>query len=78
MYVTARLALVEALDADSAVPLILDDTFANFDDERRDRAFEVLETIAGERQVVYFSCHEIPDRYKPIAMGDAKTIGGKR
>lgn len=78
MYVAARLALVEALDADSAVPLILDDTFANFDDERRDRAFEVLEAIAGERQVVYFSCHEIPDRYKPIAMGDAKTIGGKR
>jgi len=78
MYVAARLALVEALDADSAVPLILDDTFANFDGERRDRAFEVLEAIAGERQVVYFSCHEIPDRYKPIAMGDAKTIGGKR
>jgi DNA repair protein SbcC/Rad50 len=78
MYVTARLALVEALDADSAVPLILDDTFANFDGERRNRAFEVLEAIAGERQVLYFSCHEIPDRYKPIAMGDAKTIGGKR
>jgi DNA repair exonuclease SbcCD ATPase subunit len=78
MYVAARLALVEALDADSAVPLILDDTFANFDGERRDRAFEVLEAIARERQVLFCTCHKVPSRHHSINIGGSKTNGSKK
>ena len=39
-------------------PLILDDAFVNFDDARLEQALLLLKELAGERQVILFSCHK--------------------
>ena len=45
----------------------MDETLVNWDAWRRDRAFGILERVAGERQVFIFTCHpamaaELEDR----------------
>ena len=52
-----RMALVEAMYGDRKPFLILDDPFVNLDENRTKRAKEFLEAIAGEYQVIYFTCH---------------------
>lgn len=77
VYLSARIALLEAVTGDSKTPLILDDTFANFDDMgRKERAFEMLEALAGHRQVIYLTCHECPGRFQPLAISGIS--GGAR
>lgn len=55
LYLALRLALCD-LTAPQA-PLVLDDTLANFDDQRAAAALELLAQQAQERQVLLFSCH---------------------
>ena len=55
VYVAARLALARQVTGDLRPPLILDDPFVAFDDERAGRAIELLREIAGELQVLYLS-----------------------
>lgn len=56
LYLAVRLALCQLTAPD--VPLLLDDTLAYFDDQRATRALELLRTLAHQRQVVVFSCHQ--------------------
>jgi hypothetical protein len=39
-------------------PLMLDDSFVNFDDNRYERILKVLEKLSIERQIFYFTCHK--------------------
>jgi uncharacterized protein YhaN len=79
MYLAARISLLETLTGDSKTPLIMDDSFSNFDSDRRERAFEMLEAIATNRQVLYFSCHGCPDHLKPIELGvKPRTVRSKK
>ncbi len=55
VYVAARLALARQVTGDLRPPLVLDDPFVAFDDERAARAIELLREIAGELQVLYLS-----------------------
>lgn len=58
LYFSLRLALCEMiLPQDDAPPMVLDDVFVNFDDERCIRALELLREMAKTRQVILFSCH---------------------
>ncbi len=53
-----RLALTDSL-YDGELPfLVLDDPFISLDDEKCERAKRVLRSIAGERQILYFTCAE--------------------
>ena len=52
-----RLALCDALFTDEEPFLVLDDPFANLDDENMTRARELLNTLAKERQILYLACH---------------------
>ena len=52
-----RLALCDALFVDEEPFLVLDDPFANLDDENMTRARELLNTLAKERQILYLACH---------------------
>ncbi len=54
MYLALRLAVWEVLSPKS--PLILDDALVRFDQERMEKAMELLERLSGERQVLLFSC----------------------
>jgi exonuclease SbcC len=61
LYLAARLALLDLITGDCRPPVILDDTFVTFDDMgRKARAFELLESVATDHQVLYFTCHECP------------------
>lgn len=58
LYLAVRLAICElALPVSTACPIILDDALVNFDDERCEKALELLHELSSDRQVVLFTCH---------------------
>ncbi len=58
LYLAARLAICNlALPKDRALPIILDDALANFDDERCAAALRWLKREAEHRQILLFTCH---------------------
>ena len=58
IYLALRLAIIDHLDAGGErLPLFMDEALVNWDASRRDRAFELLERVAEERQVFLFTCH---------------------
>lgn len=60
MYLAVRLAVCKlALPENVSCPLILDDTLSNLDEERTERAMELLRRIAKERQVILFTCRKL-------------------
>ena len=54
-----RLALVDTLFEGEQPFLILDDPFVNLDAEHLDKALELLNVMAANKQIVYFVCHPI-------------------
>lgn len=59
LYLGLRLALLDlAGNPQEPVPLILDDPFVQYDDDRAASALEFLAGISEERQVILMSCHQ--------------------
>lgn len=59
LYLAVRLALVEFLSAnDDPLPVILDEPFAQCDDERFNKGMHLLLEESKSRQVLLFTCHE--------------------
>ena len=59
LYLALRLAVCDlVLPEEQACPVILDDALAAFDQQRMERALDLLKTVAEKRQVLLFSCHE--------------------
>ena len=56
LWLCIRLALIEALQINP--PLLLDDPFINFDDERTEKAKALLGEICKKYQIIYFTCKE--------------------
>jgi uncharacterized protein YhaN len=63
-YLAARLGLVRLVTQDRRPPLVFDDPFVTFDDDRAARAITVLRELAGDFQVIYLTTS---DRYDPAA-----------
>jgi uncharacterized protein YhaN len=58
VYLALRLAIVNHLDTGhERLPIFMDETLVNWDAWRRDRAFDLLQELAAERQVFIFTCH---------------------
>jgi uncharacterized protein YhaN len=56
LYLALRLASLEThFERNPVVPLILDDLFVDFDDDRTQAAFEILGELAERVQVLYFT-----------------------
>ena len=53
----ARLSLVDALFEGETPFLVLDDPFANFDDDTAARAAQLLHRAAEKYQILYLTCH---------------------
>ncbi len=64
VYLTARLGLVRLVTGDRRPPLIFDDPFVTFDDERAARALALLRELATDFQVIYLTTS---DRYDAAA-----------
>jgi uncharacterized protein YhaN len=59
VYLSLRIALVKFLSRDGeSVPMLLDDPFANYDDNRLRAALELLREIGMRHQVLLFTCRE--------------------
>ncbi|MEK5522264.1 ATP-binding protein [Heyndrickxia sp. FSL W8-0423] len=58
VYVALRLALVEVLQDEYPFPLIIDDGFVNFDNERTKRIVQLLLSRSQTSQILYFTCHQ--------------------
>ena len=58
-YVSIRLALAGTIDGRKEWPLIMDDTFVNFDNQRTERMISLLKHISEEgNQVLFLTCHD--------------------
>ena len=55
---SSRLALIDSLYGENQPPVILDDPFASFDDEKTKRALSLLRELGKSRQIIYFTCSE--------------------
>lgn len=77
LYLSLRFALAEEYEANGRFPLIMDDILVNFDEKRRLLASQLIQSIAKERQILYFTCHESTAdslSTKPIRLPSANTL----
>ncbi|MGV7220849.1 MAG: ATP-binding protein [Nitrospinales bacterium] len=59
LYLSMRLGLIEEYESRSEpLPVVMDDVFVNFDDDRRDKVIEILKEFSMGRQVIILSCHK--------------------
>lgn len=58
LYMAARLALVDLLFPNARPPILLDDPFVHFDPHRLAAAIEMCCDLAGERQILLFTCSD--------------------
>lgn len=57
-YLSLRLAIAKLISEEKeALPILLDDSLAQYDDERMKMAIEFLSDYAKEQQIVMFTCH---------------------
>lgn len=64
VYLALRLAVcLLVLPQEDPCPIILDDALANFDDRRMGCALDYLTELAGERQILLFTCHNREAEY---------------
>jgi DNA repair exonuclease SbcCD ATPase subunit len=64
IYLAARLGLVRLVTGDRRPPLIFDDPFVTFDDDRAVRALDLLRDLATDFQVIYLTTS---NRYDGVA-----------
>ena len=64
VYLAARIGLVRLVTGDRRPPLVLDDPFVTLDDERAQRALELLRDVSADFQVIYLTTS---DRYDGAA-----------
>jgi hypothetical protein len=66
LFLAARLGLVRLVTMDRRPPIILDDPFVTFDEERAQRALELLKEVATEQgfQILLLTCS---DRFDALA-----------
>ena len=58
IYLALRLAIMDYLSPDEKLPLILDDAFARYDEDRLTQILKVLAGEAAERQILIFTCQK--------------------
>ena len=59
IYLALRLAMIQSLSENGeSIPMILDDPFANYDDDRLERTLRLLVSLAERNQILLFTCRE--------------------
>lgn len=74
-YLALRLALLDLVtEGGEPVPVILDDPFVQFDDDRARAAMEYLAAVSLERQVILLTCHQREARLARALAPDGRVI----
>lgn len=69
-YFALRLAISDLLDEDKDLPLLCDDPFTNYDQERMLAAMKLLARMGREgRQILLVTCHPAPNGFIPETEG---------
>ncbi|MBC6316821.1 ATP-binding protein [Listeria grandensis] len=63
LYLAIRFAVIQMLHAEQRLPIIIDDSFVNFDEERLEEIMVLLQEIRRENQVIFFTCHKQLSKY---------------
>lgn len=58
LYLSLRIALSNILSGNQNIPLILDDSFVQYDSKRLKKSLEMLSRESERRQVILFTCQE--------------------
>ncbi len=74
LYLSIRMAMTQLISGGKSLPLILDDPFVDFDNGRRNAGLELLQTVAGDSQVILMTCDERL-RWEGIAVLELPLIG---
>lgn len=75
MYLAMRLALAGEYAAQgTAMPLVMDDVFVNFDAERLEASLRVLNEVSSRHQILLFTCHQHVAEMAAKAIGGLKTV----
>jgi len=71
IYLALRIAMAELITNGEKLPLIMDETFAFYDDARSMEAFRLLDKLSNDRQILLFTCKsreiEMAKEQKPDA-----------
>ncbi|WHY02014.1 AAA family ATPase [Neobacillus sp. DY30] len=79
VYVSLRLALATTLYEKYRFPIIIDDSFVNFDANRTSKVMELLTTL-GTNQILFFTCHRhllpyfLPENVHYLNKGNVEVI----
>ncbi|MBA3925892.1 ATP-binding protein [Listeria rustica] len=63
LYLAIRFAVIQMLHGELRLPIIIDDSFVNFDEERLEEIMVLLQEIRRENQVIFFTCHKPLSKY---------------
>lgn len=58
LYISLRLGLSNLISSNKKIPLILDDSFIQYDEERLEKSLEILDKEKNRRQVILFTCQK--------------------
>jgi uncharacterized protein YhaN len=71
LYIAIRFAFMQAFADTVNLPIIIDDAFVAFDHERLHQVFSLLQKMAGQTQIIYFSAKkEVYDLVEPTKIID--------
>ena len=66
IYFTLRIILADLLSGNINIPLILDDPFQSFDQERLERTMNLLKILSNKKQIILISHHPYHREYGDI------------
>ena len=58
MYLSLRLAAADAISESESLPIMVDEAFAFYDEERIGSTFELLHDLSADHQIIIFTCKE--------------------
>ncbi len=58
LYTALRFSFIVSLQEKMTLPIIIDDSFVNFDKHRTERVFQLLHEMSKSQQILFFTCHE--------------------
>jgi len=63
MYFSLRFSLIDIMFSSSEIPVILDDCFTQYDDERLKNALEIIVKMKKQYQILLFTCHKREENF---------------
>lgn len=57
LYVAIRFSLVEYMSKRIRLPILIDDSFVNFDHQRLERTIQLIRKLSNDYQILLFTCH---------------------